>query len=248
MNRMLVGAFGVLFVFSLTGCAELKQLRVQTVEQKSRIEQMDSENTACRDALNKSREEIQLKNSELDSRTSELKTLKGQLKVKETELKEKEVKVKEQSDAFTRMQEAMKSELESKQVALKELEGKLTLTMVESILFDSGKADVKKEGVEALRKVAEVLRNTQDQEIIVAGYTDNVQIGGMLAKVYPTNWELSAARAISVVKILLADGVDPKLMSAGGFSEYRPVADNDTPEGRAKNRRMEIILMPKLKQ
>lgn len=245
MNRKLVGALAVLFAFSLTGCAELKQLRVETADQKSKIEQLNNENTACRDALTKSREQVQQKDSELSSRSSELKTLKGQLQVKETELKEKEVKVKEQSDAFTRMQEAMKSELASKQVALKELEGKLTLTMVESILFDSGKADVKKEGVDALHKVAEVLKNTKDQEIVVAGYTDNVQIGGMLAKIYPTNWELSAARAISVVKILLADGVDPKLMSAGGFSEYRPVAGNDTPEGRAKNRRMEIILMPR---
>jgi chemotaxis protein MotB len=117
--------------------------------------------------------------------------------------------------------------------------------MVESILFDSGKADVKKEGVEALAKVADVLKNTTDQDIIVAGYTDNVPIKGNLAKIYPTNWELSAARAISVVKILAADGVDPNLMSAAGFGEYHPVADNDTPEGKAKNRRMEIILMPK---
>ncbi len=248
MNRVLTGAFAVLFVLSLTGCAELKQLRVETSEQKSMIAQLNTENSVCQAALSKCREQVQMKEGELSSRESELTTVKGRLQAKEAELKEKEMKVREQSDAFTRMQEAMKSELASKQVALKELEGRLTLTMVESILFDSGKADVKKEGVDALHKVADVLKNTEDQEVIVAGYTDNVQIGGMLARTYPTNWELSAARAISVVKILLADGVDPKLVSAAGFSEYRPVAENDTPEGRAKNRRMEIILMPKLKK
>lgn len=226
MKTTLVGTLMVLFFFLLTGCAELKQLRIENADQKGKIEQLNKDIQACQDDLKKTQE---------------------QLNLKEIELKNKDVKVKEQSDAFTKMQEAMKAELDSKQVALKELEGKLTLTMVESILFDSGKADVKEEGSEALKKVAEVLKNTTDQEIIVAGYTDNVQIGGKLAKTYPSNWELSAARAISVVKILVDDGVDPKLLSASGFSEYRPVADNETPEGRAKNRRMEIILMPKRK-
>jgi chemotaxis protein MotB len=231
MKRVVLGAFTAFFIFSLAGCAELKQLRVETASQKTQIEQLTQDNQSCQSSL---------KNAQ-----AQLKTKDAAIRAKESELKAKEVKVKEQSDSFTRMQEAMKAELNSKQVALKELEGKLTLTMVESILFDSGKADVKNEGVETLQKVADVLKKTTDQEIIVAGFTDNVQIGGRLAKIYPTNWELSAARAISVVKILMADGVDPKVISAAGYGEFRPVADNDTPEGRAKNRRMEIILMPK---
>lgn len=240
MRRILTGAFFILFAVSLTGCAELKQLRVENAYMKGRIEQLKNESLSCQDSLKVS--QSQIKQKDLD-----IKSLQTAVQKKETELKEKEVKVKEQSDSFTKMQEAMKAELSSKQVALKELEGKLTLTMVESILFDSGKADVKDEGKLALKKVADVLKSTQDQDIIVAGYTDNVQIGGKLAKVYPSNWELSAARAISVVRILVADGIDPKMLSASGFSEYRPVADNETLEGRAKNRRMEIILMPKRK-
>ena len=169
------------------------------------------------------------------------------LKNKQIELEKKDIVVRKQSEAFSQMSEAMKEELNARTVVIKELEGKLTLTMVEAILFDSGKAEVKGEGVDALKKVADVLKNIRDQEIIVAGYTDDVQIGGVLARTYPTNWELSAARAISVVKILVADGVDPQNLAATGYSEYRPVADNETPEGRAENRRMEIILMPKLR-
>jgi chemotaxis protein MotB len=161
------------------------------------------------------------------------------------ELQAKDMQVKEQSDAFRQMQEAMKAEVDAKQVTIKELEGKLTLSMVEAILFDSGKANVKKAGKDALKKVAEVLKNVKDQDIIVAGHTDNVPITTKLAATYPTNWELSAARAIAVVKLLEAEGVDPKLLLAAGFGEFRPVADNETPEGRAQNRRMEIILMPK---
>jgi len=238
MKRFFMGFAAMVIILSLAGCAELKQLRIETTEQKAAIARMDTENRTCQDALKQNRDQLMQREVELDAVKKELDVAKSQLELKE-------VKVKEQSDAFTRMQEAMKAELASKQVALAELEGKLTLTMVESILFDSGKAEVKPEGMEALKKVAEVLRNTADQEIVIAGHTDNVPIIGMLARTYPTNWELSAARAISVVKLLVADGVDPIHLSAAGYSEYRPVEDNGTPEGRAKNRRMEIILMPK---
>lgn len=222
MKGILIGILALL-VLSLTGCAELKELRVETSEQEALIDRLHEDNQACTDSLEATRE---------------------QLRQAGLELQAKEEKVREQSEAFTRMQQAMKAELESKQVALKELEGKLTLTMVESILFDSGKAEVKQEGCQALQKVAEVLKSVEGQEIMVAGYTDNVQIGERLAKIYPSNWELSAARAISVVKILVSDGVNPENISATGYGEHRPVADNDTPEGRAQNRRMEIILMP----
>ncbi|HPX19725.1 MAG TPA: OmpA family protein [Deltaproteobacteria bacterium] len=222
MKGILIGILALL-VLSLTGCAELKELRVETSEQKALIDRLHEDNQACTDSLEATRE---------------------QLRQAGLELQAKEEKVREQSEAFTRMQQAMKAELESKQVALKELEGKLTLTMVEAILFDSGKAEVKQEGRDALQKVADVLKTVEGQEIVVAGYTDNVQIGERLAKIYPSNWELSAARAISVVKILVSDGVSPENISAAGYGEYRPVADNDTPEGRAQNRRMEIILMP----
>ena len=217
MKRLMFFSLVVVLVVSLSGCAELKQLRIDNASLKTQVDQLDKDKQACQNKLS----------------------------TQQTKLKETQIQVKQQSDAFNQMQDAMKNELASKQVAIKELEGKLTLTMVESILFDSGKAVVKKEGIEALKKVAEVLNNTKGQDIIVAGYTDNVPIGGKLALKYPTNWELSCDRAISVLKILTANGVDPKMLCATGFGEFRPIAENDTAEGRAKNRRMEIILMPK---
>lgn len=230
MKRMMIGILAVVLLVALTGCAALKECRQENVTLKTTIDQMTQDKDKLTAQAQACQDSLLAKQKELDMRRDELKS--------------KEMAVQEQSNAFKQMQEAMKAEVASKQVTIKELEGKLTLSMVESILFDSGKADVKKEGVEALNKVAEVLKNTKDQDIIIAGHTDNVQIKARLAKTYPTNWELSAARAISVVKLLATDGVDPKLLCASGFSEYRPVADNTTPEGRAKNRRMEIILMP----
>jgi len=228
---MVIGIMAVIVPITLSGCAALKECRQENLTLKSTIDQMTQEREQLTAEAQACQDSLQAKRQELDQRRQELTF--------------KEKVVQEQSSAFKQMQEAMKAELASKQVAIKELEGKLTLSMVESILFDSGKAEVKKDGLEALKKVAEVLKSTTDQEVLVAGYTDNVPITGRLAQKYPTNWELSAARAISVVKILSAEGVDPALISATGFSEYRPVADNDTPEGRAQNRRMEIVLMPK---
>jgi chemotaxis protein MotB len=150
-----------------------------------------------------------------------------------------------QREQSEKMKAAMQAEIDAKQVTIQELEGKLTVTMVETMLFDSGKAIVTKNGVESLKKVAEVLKTTTDQNVVVAGYTDNKPIGDKLTGVYASNWELSAARAIAVVKILKDAGVDPEVLGAMGYGEFRPVADNSTPEGRAQNRRMEIVLMPK---
>jgi chemotaxis protein MotB len=150
-----------------------------------------------------------------------------------------------QREQSEKMKAAMQTEIDAKQVTIQELEGKLTVTMVETLLFESGKAVVKKDGVESLQRVAEVLKTTTDQNVIVAGYTDSKPIGDKLVGIYASNWELSAARAIAVVKILKEAGVDPAVLGAMGYGEFRPVADNSTPEGRAQNRRMEIVLMAK---
>jgi chemotaxis protein MotB len=231
MKRLFYVTIIVLVALSVSGCCG--KLKTANADLTNEVAQLQKDKASCNDALATAKNDIAVRDKALQAKAKEIKT--------------KEVQVKEQSAAFAQMQEAMKAELASKEVTLKELEGKLTLTLVEAILFDSGRADVKKEGKLALKKVAEVLKGVKDQDVIIAGYTDNVQMSASLAKKFATNWELSAARAISVLKLLQADGVDPALLCASGFSEYRPVADNATPEGRAKNRRMEIILMPKRK-
>jgi chemotaxis protein MotB len=137
----------------------------------------------------------------------------------------------------------MKSEIALGQVTISELKGKLTVNMEAAILFDSGKADVKKDGLEILKKMVDTLKGVKDKAIRIEGHTDNVQIIGALTRVFPTNWELSAARAINVAKYLQQQGLDPAVLSAAAFAEYKPVADNGTKEGRAKNRRIEITLV-----
>lgn len=167
-----------------------------------------------------------------------------QLQISQLE-KSREEKVQEVSKTYTQMIEKMKSEIEDGQVTITELQGRLTVNMVDAILFDSGRADIKPEGRQVLQKVAEVIGQVEDKAILVEGHTDNVKIGGALARAFPSNWELSAARAINVARYLQRLGVDAALLSAAAYGEYRPVSENDTAEGRTKNRRIEIVLVPR---
>ena len=160
-------------------------------------------------------------------------------------LQKKEEVIQKESDTYKDLVKEMKGEIAKGQVTITELKGKLTLDVVDKILFASGEAAVKKEGLEVLKRVVEILKNLKDKAIVVEGHTDNVKIKGQLAKVYPTNWELSAARAINVARYLQDQGINPELLKAVACGEYKPVADNGTAEGRQKNRRIAIVLTAK---
>ncbi|MCX7896918.1 MAG: flagellar motor protein MotD [Rhodocyclaceae bacterium] len=117
----------------------------------------------------------------------------------------------------------------------------VTVEISASILFDSGEARLKPEAVGVLAEVGRILAST-DFPITVEGHTDNVPINSLL---FPSNWELSGARAASVVRLFIEVGVDPRRLSAVGYAEQRPIADNATPEGRSRNRRVAINLEAK---
>jgi chemotaxis protein MotB len=158
---------------------------------------------------------------------------------------EKEQSIAELKKTYDSMVGAMQEEIEQGEVTITQLKDKLTLSMVEKVLFDSGSSKVKKNGEKVLDRVAGILKKVTDKQIRIEGYTDNVPIGSGLVEKFPTNWELSAARATTVVRYLQQDGVDPQLLGACGYSEYRPIASNGTDEGKAKNRRIEVVLIPK---
>lgn len=151
----------------------------------------------------------------------------------------------QKSQTYASLVDKMKNEISQGQVTISELQGKLTLNMLDAVLFDSGQAQIKADGLAVLQKVVEILKSAQDKNIRIEGHTDNAAIKTTLAKKYPTNWELSAARALNVTKYLQQQGIDPSLLSSVAYGEYKPVASNDTPEGKAKNRRIEIVLVPK---
>jgi chemotaxis protein MotB len=122
--------------------------------------------------------------------------------------------------------------------------GRVVLQMRNDVLFDKGEADVKPEGKQALSEIATTLRGVGAKRFQVAGHTDNEPITSDKKKDFPTNWELSTARAIAVVKLLVGAGVDPSTLSAAGYGPYDPVAPNGAADGQAKNRRIEITLVP----
>lgn len=185
---------------------------------------------------NRTVKELKQKNSELEGDKQMLEESIALLK------KSKEKEVKNVSGTYENLLKEMETEIKKGQIVIKELKGKLTLDVLDKILFDSGKVEIKPEGKEVLNRVVDILAVTTDREIFVEGHTDNIPIAGNLSKKYPTNWELSAARAINIVRYLEEQGIDPQILAAVAFSEHRPVAENNTPEGRAKNRRITIIL------
>lgn len=121
--------------------------------------------------------------------------------------------------------------------------GRMVIQLPQDILFESGSATLGADGRSTLGEVAEVLADIDDRSFQVEGHTDDVPISTAR---FPSNWELSTARALSVVRLLVDRGVTPGTLSGAGYGEYRPVADNDTPEGRRRNRRIEIVMLPNL--
>jgi chemotaxis protein MotB len=209
-------------------------------------ENLTIERNGLNTRLNSLREETNRTIEELRNRNTELEGDKQMLGESIALLKKsKEAEVKTVSKTYEELLAEMKGEIQQGQIAITELKGKLTVEVVDKILFDSGQAEVKPEGLAVLKRVVEILMTVEDKVIRIEGHTDNIPIAGALAKRYPTNWELSAARALNVTRYLEKEGIDPAILSAAAFGEYQPVADNDTPEGRAKNRRIAIILLPK---
>ncbi|MDD2734538.1 MAG: OmpA family protein [Desulfuromonadaceae bacterium] len=230
-----------------------KKLVLENSALKSRFNRLTEDAAVLTDdkkqleGLLKAKSDVLSKNiSEMRQQVAELKVENSKLNDDISELqKAKEEKVKEVSGTYEQLLANMKSEIAQGQVTISELKGKLTVNMEAAILFDSGKADVKPEGLDILGKMVETLKNVKDKAIRIEGHTDNVQIAGALSRTFPTNWELSAARAINVSKYLQEQGIDPGNLSAAAFAEHKPVADNGTKEGRAKNRRIEITLVAK---
>jgi chemotaxis protein MotB len=150
---------------------------------------------------------------------------------------------KKRLETLRRMLSKFKQMIESGKIKIKIANNKMIVEMASEILFPSGKAKLSPKGKEALQEVAQVLATIGDRNFQVAGHTDNVPIK---KKKFKTNWELSTARAVAVVKYMIKQGMTADNLSAAGYAETQPAASNDTEEGKAQNRRIEIVLQPNL--
>ena len=143
------------------------------------------------------------------------------------------------------MVKEMKEEIEQEQIKITQMSDRLSVAMVDKILFPSGEAKITPEGMAILTRIGEILKNARVKIIRVEGHTDNVRIVPRLHQKFPTNWELSTTRATNVVRFLQDKiGIEGARLRAVGMSEYHPVASNETRDGRGQNRRIEIALLP----
>ena len=202
------------------------------------------------DALNKQISDLQDKNKDLNTESSNrlalLSKSKQDLITQQAKLEHLQALMDKQKKAIEQILQKMKDALvgfKSSELSVAIKNGKVYVSLSENLLFPSGSAVVNPKGVEALGKLATVLNANTDITVDIEGHTDSIPIHGR----YQDNWDLSLARSASIVRILTSDyKVDPTRVIASGHSQYDPVQTNSTPEGRALNRRTDIILSPKL--
>lgn len=218
--------------------ARKKELAQATFELKAKLGELSRALTA---AEGRSTEELARLQKELQEKADQVQSLQAE----KQELAKKAEELERRSETYDALVESLKKEIAEGKIKITEANNRLSVELIDKVLFDSGSTVIKPEGEVALRKVAGVLRGIADRQILVEGHTDSVSITGALAETFPTNWELSTARATKVVRFLEDAGVPPSNLGAAGFSKFRPVASNDTERGRSLNRRIEIVLTPK---
>jgi chemotaxis protein MotB len=200
-------------------------------------------------ALEAERAQLETEKAQLEAEKAQLDTVESELDSVKRELSKsaqaKEDEIAELKGISDKIQDKMKDEIAHGDIHLEQAGSRLRVVLADKVLFDPGEVQVCKRGEGVLTRVAEVLAGTPDQQIQVSGHTDRAPINGKLAAQYPTNWELSVARATNVVRFLAEKAKLPaQKLVASGQGEYQPIASNKSSAGRARNRRIEILLTP----
>jgi len=220
--------------------ASLQSSRSALEQQVRNLESQRDSLEKQRDTLTKEKDSLTRENDSLAKQRDSLTQQVAALDAQRTQLQATEKQSEAHYDALLAN---LSEELRKGQLQVRQLKGMLTVDVAEQLFFDSGRANLKDTGKQVLQKVAESLKGYEDKAIRIVGHTDNVPITKGLQKVFPSNWELSAARATTVVRFLQDAGIAPERLVATGRAEYAPVSPNDTTEGRQKNRRIEITLI-----
>lgn len=187
--------------------------------------------------------------SELGQTSAELANTQKTLQATSEEverLRKQREQVQKMAQAFRDLALKLKSMVDSGKLSVSVRKGRMTLNLPSDILYPSGSDSLKKEGKEAIASLAGVLKDVGERDFLVAGHTDNVPVsrGGP----FKSNWDLSAARAVTVVKLLIDNGVSANHLAAAGYADTDPVASNEDKDQRARNRRVEIVLMPNIEE
>jgi chemotaxis protein MotB len=246
--------------------AQLEDSRIQKAQAKNRLEYLESELPQAERRLQLMAAELKASEQARNKCAKDLKDFQVQyaylkninlqlsenIKIMSLELNKKKSVIELQGkviqlldDTKKTIETSLKDQIAAQEVEVIEAGNKLKVIFVDKILFNSGSAEINPKGKELLRVLAKSLKENKNQNIVIEGHTDNISLTKYLMKRFPSNWELSTARASAVAHFFQEEGgIDPQRLSACGYSFYRPVAPNDTAEDRRQNRRIEIVLGP----
>lgn len=203
------------------------------------INALEEAKAALEGQLDEANASLSMYESETGNLQDALKATKADL----DQLKQQRAQAEQRLRKYRELASKLASMVESGKLKVKVRNGKMVIELANNILFESGKTALKDDGQAALTELGAVLQTIKDRSFLVTGHTDNVPIKSSSFK---SNWELSTARAVNVVQYLQDGGVNPEKLAAAGYGEHDPVAPNETDDGKALNRRIEIVLMPNL--
>ena len=216
-----------------------------TQEAKERDEDLRAQIASLNDQLS----QCDVERIEQEQRLAKMLSDKGEMEASIEEMQEALAELRRRREAIERRVAAyqdllarFRALIDAGALEVKIVDGRMVVQMQTDVLFPSGSAELSAEGAKAITDVSKVLADIPERRYQVEGHTDNVPI----TKKYPSNWELAAARAVNVVKAMVDAGLGPERVSAASYSEYRPTAPNDSASSRAKNRRIEIVVVPDL--
>jgi chemotaxis protein MotB len=219
--------------------AREQALAKQRADLEKQLESVNALAADLKDRLGKLGQNVENLSSERGQLQAGLQDANARLE----ELRKQKALAEARAATFRTLVEKLRSMIDSGQIKVTIRNGRMLIALPNDVLFDSGKTAVKTEGKTAIGKIAQVLATIADRRFMVAGHTDNVPIK---TSRFPSNWELSTARAVEVVQLLIVGGMKGQVLGAAGYGEFDPVAANDTPEHKAQNRRIEIVLEPNL--
>ncbi len=233
--------------------SELERREQREVRLREQIEDLEEEIAGLIEDLGSSRRETLRREEDLNEarleaqRIQTLLSARGaqaqQLQARLDQLAAVEEEIRERNAIYEEVLSRFRSLIDAGRLSVSIARGRMVINLPQDILFASGSADLGADGRGTLAEVAGVLAEFTDRSFQVEGHTDDRPIN---TPQFPSNWELSAARALSVVKLLVSNGVSAENLSGAGYGEYQPVATNETTGGRRLNRRIEIVMLPNL--
>ncbi len=234
------------------------QQQIEKTEQE--LDAVKMQNALAQEEINRNQQQIEKTEQELESakmqvvsaveelmkleaRKQDLQEELSESQAQMTTLRNIENETKRRNQIYEKFVNRLKTMIDGGQLTVSIEQGRIVINLPNNVLFKSGSANLNPEGEEALIQIASVLSQFSDRRFQIEGHTDNKPIKSAR---FPSNWELSTSRALTVVHLLTDMDVDPENISAAGFGEFRPRADNEIEEGRQLNRRIEIIMLPNL--